>query len=371
MRPHPRTLAALALVASASAGFALGRAAPRGPERPQEAFIGNDAVVEALQSDELDLADDLAVFRYVFEHLDDEVRIHPSENFYYFRFPASGQWVGGSLSLFAHNRDEGVLGFGYAIQHDKYRAPWLPLEGGGRSMGEDQGLEIHREGDLLYAVAFEGRTVRFRLGAELRSPPPGSLAPGEVHVGPAHDESGLRFFLVFVPEEETIFWVLDEAEGPAERFTRLSESLLLGDRTEFAFYDDRTHGRKILVGVEGFNVLANNWYDGPFDQMPDNLVAAGQLEVRPFLERAYPGAGGRLDRFGRYLDSDDGSRVAVAPYTVYFSLEDLAFVDFCRQSGADTPRFYACISQQRFDVPDWVGRPRFAGWGRSSEPLVP
>jgi len=36
--------------------------------------------------------------------------------------------------------------------------------------------------------------------------------------------------------------------------------------------------------------LQNNWYDGPFDQMPDNYVYLGQIEVQKYLEACYPRA---------------------------------------------------------------------------------
>ena len=58
--------------------------------------------------------------------------------------------------------------------------------------------------------------------------------------------------------------------------------------------------------------MQNNWYDGPFDQMPDNYVCNGQIEVKPYLEQHYTEYEGRIDKYGRFLNKE-GRRIAVAP----------------------------------------------------------
>src|SRR4051812_39289585 len=95
-----------------------------------DGFVANEAFIDGV-SRALDLTDSRAVFDYVFACVPSEARIYPTEGYYYFNFAANGSTVWGSLSLYAHNRDEGILGFGYALKRDKYRDVFLPVRGGG------------------------------------------------------------------------------------------------------------------------------------------------------------------------------------------------------------------------------------------------
>jgi hypothetical protein len=301
----------------------------------------------------IDLADTMQVFRYLFAALPDEAVVYPTENYYYFTFFAAGTLVCGSLSLYAHNRDEGILGFGYAERTDKYRDAFLPTKGGGATLSAADGVHVTRCDDLTYSVRFDGKTVIFRLHHEpLRRPRRARLDDGEVYVGPCFDESGLRFFLVFTETVDWLYWVLDEEDGAARgNFSHLAEDVVLENRTEYAFWVDSPNRRKILIGVEGLNVLQNNWYDGPFDQMPDNYVRRGEIEVQRYLEAAYPHARGRIDKYGHYLDRS-GSRVAVAPYLVYFYRAELVdLIERCKAAGLEGAAWYRAITRQVYRVP--------------------
>lgn len=315
-------------------------------------FFSNESFIDGTSHD-LDLTDALQVFRRVFSSLDDSVVVYPTENYYYFTLAAAGRVLYGSLSLYAHNRDDGVLGFGYAIRTDKYRDAFLPTTGGGASLTSTDGVQVERCGELAYAVTFERRTVVFHLNHEpLRPPEKAKLRADEVFVGPCFDESGLRFFLIFNETVEWLYWVLNEERGvPTGTFSTLTADVVIEDRSEYAFWLDREHDRKILIGVEGLNVLQNNWYDGPFDQMPDNYVYRGEIEVQRYLEAAYPHARGRIDKYGHYLDRR-GSRVAVAPYLVYFYRDELIGVlERSRAAGLDGARWLAGITRQVYRVP--------------------
>jgi hypothetical protein len=51
----------------------------------------------------------------------------------------------------------------------------------------------------------------------------------------------------------------------------------MGKRTGFAFYQDGLRHRKILVGVYEANYRLNTYFDGPFDQLPDNFIEGETL----------------------------------------------------------------------------------------------
>lgn len=64
--------------------------------------------------------------------------------------------------------------------------------------------------------------------------------------------------------------------------------------------------------------MENNWYDGPFDQVPP------RLHIRDLLEEAYPyvkQAGG-IDEHGNFIERH-GQRVAISPYIAYRSGPEL------------------------------------------------
>ena len=99
-------------------------------------------------------------------------------------------------------------------------------------------------------------------------------------------------------------------------------------------------------------MLKNNWYDGPFDQMPDNYIYLGKIpEYKEYIEATYPGVKGKIDKFGNYLEND-GVRVAVGPYYVYFSTDDLSFVRSCKSQNITTSQFYFCLTQQVYNLPE-------------------
>ena len=86
--------------------------------------------------------------------------------------------------------------------------------------------------------------------------------------------------------------------------------------------------------------------------MPDNYVYTGQIEVKKYIEANYPNVRGRIDKYGYYLD-EKGVRVAIAPYLVYFSKEELvSVIESCKASALSTPEFYSCITEQVFTVPE-------------------
>jgi hypothetical protein len=362
LSPHRNIFLAVALLLCAVAAAAQRPPQSAPPTPPPQMtptqLILNDRFIDAVNGGAaLDLADARQVFRLVFSSLPDEVVVYPSENYYYFVFSAQGKTFWGSIALFVEERDSGILNFGYAEKIDKFHQPCFPIKGGSAAFTARDGVALKKLNDFRYYVTFENKTRFFQLNQLILAPPKKArLTADETYVGPSFDESGLMFFLVYNQSEPHLYWLLDEDGYVAETFAPLGDDLVIGERTEFAFYLDRANQRKILVGVEGLNTLQNNWYDGPFDQLPDNHIRTGAIELKSFLEKAYPAARGRIDKYGNYLDSP-GSRVAVAPYLVYFSRNDLLdTIEACKSAGLPPAKFYSCITQPVFKIPDSVLR---------------
>lgn len=321
------------------------------------AFLTNDAFITGLYTD-FDLEDVEAVFRHAFAQLEDHVTVYPSEGYYYFRFPMRGLTVRGTFHLSAHNRDEGVLGFGYIGEiEDAPHGRYLEMPGRDHDFGPVDGLEMRRVDPFTYTCTWEGRTVVFHLHDPGLEPPAAhQLADDEEYVGTGFDESGLRFHLVFHRTLERLFWILDEGNFVPEAMTLLHPDVVRGARTRFVFYLDRELERKILIGVHASEVSYNTWYDGPFDQLPDTYVQLGKIDLREYLARHVGLDPDGLDRFGHFL-GQVGRRVPVAPYRFYEDPAEFAFVAELDPGLTRAERLAALIEEAGRDLLAYPLRP--------------
>ena len=292
-------------------------------------LITNQSYVEGIaRAANLAIDDPVAVFAYVLDSLPERVKVYPTENHYYFAFDLNGARYAGNIKIDARLRADGKLAFAYYEE----RAIWLTdTPGTERVLGPAEGVTVEKVEPLAYRVTYGKKSVVFALNdlTQVR-PPPKALAPDEQFIGPVFDESAIRFFLVFNPKLKLFHYILDETVKPADVFVPAPVGdgrILIGKRTGFAVYSDRRRDRKILIGVYHGNVTANNYLDGPFDQMPDNFMD-GDI-FRQAILAVEPELKGKIDRFGSFAD---GARYAVQPYMVYRSPKDLRVFDRCATS---------------------------------------
>ena len=128
----------------------------------------------------------------------------------------------------------------------------------------------------------------------------------------------------------------------AERFFPLprADRILIGRRTGFAFYRDHLRERKVLVGAFEGNVRLNNYFDGPFDQLPDNFIE-GEI-LRDAILAVSPEMKGKIDRLGS--ESSGDARYPIMPYLNYKRLDDLRVIDRCAETKKAAADYYACFS---------------------------
>jgi hypothetical protein len=302
----------------------------------------NEAYVAAVtRPADLDTRDVMAVFAFVFASLPDRVKVYPTEDYYYFRFYVGGVPYGGNIRLENGTRDDGKVHFAYGPESAD------AAEGGDgfhKLLTAADGVTVEKTEPLVYRIAFRGRSVTFALNdlAGVK-PPAGLLAPDERSIGPVFDESGMRFFLVYNSRLKLFHYLLDETVPVADALapSRISERILIGKRTRFAFYRDHRRERKILIGVLEANALANNYLDGPFDQLPDNFIEGESL--RSAILEVEPDLNGKIDRFGSTFDGE--TRYLIAPYLYYRTERELALFHRCATSRrVPAERYYACFA---------------------------
>jgi len=296
-------------------------------------------VEDVTRATALNVDDPMAVFGFVMSRLPERVKVYPTENYYYFGFMHNGIRYAGNIRLDASSRDDGKADFAYfedtAQWYDDTPVKHLVLDG-------SRGVTIEKVDRLVYRVSYQGKSVVFALN-DLSNvkPPPGALGPGEKFLGPIFDESAIRFFLVFNPKLKVFHYLLDETERVADQFfpAKKTDRILIGKRTGFAFYKDHRLNRKILIGAFAGNMQANNYFDGPFDQLPDNFIEGESLReailsVRPQLKD-------EIDRFG---SAPDGSiRFMIGPYLPYREIGDLDPVHACAAKKQKLPDYYRCF----------------------------
>jgi hypothetical protein len=289
------------------------------------------------ESQNLDLRNPQSVFAHVFRQLPDEVEVFPSENHLYFAFPSAAGELRGNLWLDVAARDRGILGIVYAVRNQGEKV--LEIDSDLRAPF----LSLRRRAVFDYEIEFEHRTVRFLLHRlVVRYPVAAKLRRGEEYVGPSFDESGLEFALVFCMARRHFLWILNEDALVPEEFDAPLPYLAVGKRTRFVFYRDRQYSRLILVGVSLDEVMQNSPFDGPFDQLPDNYIELGEVNLDRYLAQVLTNPH-EVDRFGR--SRNGGLRTSILPYVDYRTMADLDFVRDCRaQHRRSEDAFYACLA---------------------------
>ena len=336
--------AILAAFAAASPAAAQDTARPK--LQTNEAYVDEITARTTLAID-----DPMAVFEFVFGSLPQRVKVYPTENYYYFSFVHNGRRYAGNIRLDASNRDDGKADFAYfedtSDWNDDAQIKHVLLDG-------SLGVAVDKLERFVYRVSYRGKSVVFALNdlADVK-PPPTAIGADEAFLGPIFDESAIRFFLVYNAKQKAFHYLLDETVAVAEDFFRAqgTDRILIGKRTGFAFYRDYRLNRKILIGVYEGNWRANNYFDGPFDQLPDNFIEGDTLrrailDLRPDLK-------GKIDRFG---GSPGGEvRHLIAPYLRYRTEGDLYPVHGCATRNKERAAYARCFiggdTQREYEDP--------------------
>lgn len=306
---------------------------------PNKLFTNQDYVEKFYRKQSFDVENVEEVFDYVFTSLPDDVTVYPTENYYYFKFIYNGAQYAGNIRLDAADRDKGVLHFAYFTEYNVFETEQDTKH---QAYTAEEGVKLTKAGPLTYVVTYKGKSVVFHLNDLTDTKPPAELVgAGEEYIGPVFDESGIQFFLMWNKKLKMFLYVLDKENAP-ERYqtSSYSHQIEIGLRTGFAYYKDRYLDRWILVGVRRQNSEVNNFFDGPFDQLPDNFIKGNALQDA--LLTLSPELRGQMDRWGNSLDLE--GRMLVDPYVYYSEESELEAYDQCAARAPTKQEFYPCFS---------------------------
>ncbi len=326
-----------------------GTARAQDPEIPR--LHTNEAYVEdATRATKLAIADPMVVFAFVFDSLPDKIKVYPTENYYYFRFMHGGTPYAGNIRLDPLERDQGKVQFSYYPDLTEWRDK---IEGDTYVvLDASRGVAVEQLERLVYRVSYRNKSVVFALNDLSQvKPPAGALGPDEKFLGPIFDESAVRFFLVYNSKLRIFHFVLDETVKVADDLvaSARSDRILVGRRTGFAFYRDHRLERKIMIGAFEGNSRLNNYFDGPFDQLPENFIEGEDL--RQAIVEADPSVKGQIGRLGHYFDGE--GRYLIHPYMLYRKESDLLAIHRCATGKVRVPAYYRCFvtDAERQDSP--------------------
>lgn len=344
MRDFHRRAESAKFVAVLLFGIAAPAVAAEAPGRPQ-LYTNQSFIEDVVRPASLPLSDVRAMFQFVLESLPDRVKVYPTENYYYFWFYDGGARYGGNIRLDAGSRDQGKVHFHYALEPTPWSKP------GDNSyyvlLDRSHGISVQRVNDLVYRVSSDTKSVIFELNDLSKvTPAPHLLGTDERYLGPIFDESAVRFFLVYNSRLKVFHYLLDETELLNERLFPVNgtDRILIGRRTGFAFYRDHRRERKILIGVFNANVRSNSYYDGPFDQLPENFIIGESL--RSAIIDAEPNLSGKIDRLGSFHGS--ANRYLIGPYLHYNRTDELLVFHACADKRKlSAAWYYACFTRDR------------------------
>ena len=316
-----------------------GTVAAQNADRPR---LGtNEAYVEdATRTTTLAITDPMAVFAFVLDSLPERVKVYPTENYYYFWFIHNGTRYAGNIRLDPLERDQGKVQFSYYPDLTE----WKDEMKGDTYVVLDasRGVTVEPLERLVYRLTYKGKSVVFALNdlSQVR-PPPSALGADDRFLGPIFDESAIRFFLIYNSKLKIFHFILDETGKVADDLvaSQRADRILIGRRTGFAFYRDHQLDRKILIGAFESNSRLNNYFDGPFDQLPENFIEGEAL--RQAMIEADPSVKGQIDRLGNFSDGE--GRYLIHPYMLYRRESDLQVVHRCATSKVRAPGYHRCF----------------------------
>jgi hypothetical protein len=275
-------------------------------------------------------------FAYIWKRFPSYALVYPTETYYYYDIQLPGKTISGNIRLL--DAKDGVIHFGYFDKNNP-RATSSDKWVGDISVAD--GLIIKILSDYKYKVTYQGKAINFILSDFIHKIPNDLvLLPEEEFVSQIMDESGVRFVLIFNKEINSFYFIVNPDEKLSDTLVNLGKNYWLGKDTGFIYYQDTI--KLFLIGVFKKNVTNNNYFDGPFDQVPPHL------QLREKLYKAYPNTrfrNGGLDEYGNYLEKKD-TRVAISPYYQYKNYQELIKRNDVCLKEKEKSKFWKCLTRR-------------------------
>ncbi len=300
----------------------------------------NQDMIESLATyNKLDNTDIDAVLKTVIDNTPDNIVVYPTEGYYYFWFYHQGNLIRGNLRFSHRLVDKGQVSFAYYYDTE--------LRGGQdfktyhKVYSSADGFTLTPIDSHKYQMSFQGSKKTVTLNIPVSDYKP---TTDEAFLGNMQDESGVIFAFVFNHQLKQFYYLLDERQS-YEYYYGLSPHVSVGARTGFVYFHDnnRLQPRKILVGIASRNASANNFYDGPFDQLPDHNL--GQTAFKKYATLVYPSVKDKIDNHGHFLDKDN-TRLVINNYIYYKDLNVFKYLEQCNEQSIECVQNFLTLAKQ-------------------------
>ena len=153
-------------------------------ERPQ--LHTNEAYMEDItRATKLAVDEPMAVFDFVFGSLPEQVKVYPTENYYYFTFIHSGVGYSGNIRLELDERGGMSVHFFYNEDVSTWRdepPSWHVM------LNASNDVAVEKIERFIYRITHHGKSVVFALNDLSQVTPPASaIGPDEKFLGPIFD----------------------------------------------------------------------------------------------------------------------------------------------------------------------------------------
>ncbi|MGP5315201.1 hypothetical protein ACTXLD_07220 [Psychrobacter faecalis] len=288
------------------------------------ALTTNEKMINELYlENELNIDNVDEVFEYVLSQTDDTLTIYPSEGYYYFSFYHQGNLIKGNLLVGHKLRQQGTLSFIYFYDiAGKERGEFKTHHKLYKTSAE---FSLKKTKPNLYQLNFKKIKKNIKINQLVTDASFVNTLEQhgfEVNI-PMMDESGVQFYLAFYPATNNFYYINDLSRDDEFYYT-LGEGLKVGARTEFVYLPMDKFA--ILVGVNAANIYKNNYYDGPFDQLPDEALEG--INYKSYLYKVNPSWKEQIYDDG-YFINDSTARVGLTNYFEYLSLDEFQKIQPC------------------------------------------
>ncbi len=282
----------------------------------------NSSFKNHLNDNTLQKLNDNTIIDFIFKSMNNKIIINNSENYYYYEFLLNGRHFKGNIGLLINERDNNTLSIGceeVTNIEEKYYKP-ISIE---KALNINDGLSLEKLNINNYIINYKGKKIEVIIDEKLfNSKSYNKLNSSYQFIGKSFDDSGLTFNLCYNDSLKHFLYTLDEVEkSNLSHFVKLNSNIVIEIRTGFAFYKNYFND-KILIGVLKKNEIANNLYDGPFDQLPDNQILESKINLGKLIKDSNINYTDDIDIYGNFENNNE-YRVAISAYYSYNNIEDL------------------------------------------------
>lgn len=257
--------------------------------------------------------------KYILKVLPETIRVYPTENYYYFIVPYCGNLLKGNMKFDFFYGNTYLVRIGYEsyanisiinnIKIDTFKFKEWKIK---------QIDKLSPEGTFTNVrISIEiGDTLIDKIVSFFSLPMKYAKFPDSYKIiFNTMDESGFIFTLTYNEDINNFVWFLNDRQFIRFKINKYKGPIYFEPISGFLFA--KVNKKYVLVGVPLLNVVENNWWDGPFDQLNDR---SWNPQIKKYIQKVYPSLGSEVDI---YLYKEDKRRVTTASYLRYYNPEEV------------------------------------------------